>query len=294
MLAIFLKTLQFFAIIGLGYGAARTRFVSAQAAASLTQFVFYFALSAMLFRFAAQLSLAELFDWRFVAAYLLGSSVVYCLSFGISRMRGTSLAEAAIEAQCGVIGNTCFLGMPMLVVLLWPLAAGPVLMVLAIDLIVFSTLITIVITASREGRMTRAAYGRLLLGLVKNPMIVSMCLGLGWSLLAPPMPVVMSDFLTLLGGASTPGALFCHWRLTGRKIGRAFGRGGLDQLYKVILASCCSGNCCLLDFLCRCPFGRRDGLRRSPARGRKCLYTCPIFWRGSAARFSVYFGINGL
>lgn len=235
MLAIFLKTLPFFAIIGLGYGAARTRFVSAQAAASLTQFVFYFALSAMLFRFAAQLSLAELFDWRFVAAYLLGSSVVYCLSFGISRMRGTSLAEAAIEAQCGVIGNTGFLGMPMLVVLLGPLAAGPVLMVLAIDLIVFSTLITIVITASREGRMTRAAYGRLLLGLVKNPMIVSMCLGLGWSLLAPPMPVVMSDFLTLLGGASTPGALFAIGASLAVKSAERLGVAGWISFTKLFL-----------------------------------------------------------
>ncbi|MFB0994032.1 MAG: AEC family transporter [Paracoccaceae bacterium] len=208
MLAIFLKTLPFFAIIGLGYGAARTRFVSAQAAASLTQFVFYFALSAMLFRFAAQLPLAELFDWRFVAAYLLGSTTVYCLTLGLSRLRGTSLAEAAIEAQCGVIGNTGFLGMPMLVVLLGPLAAGPVLMVLAIDLIVFSTLITIIITASREGRMTRAGYGRLLFGLIKNPMIVSMSLGLCWSLSELTMPTPMADFLTLLGGASTPGALF--------------------------------------------------------------------------------------
>ena len=53
-----------------------------------------------------------------------------------------------------MIGNTGFLGMPMLVVLLGPQAAGPVLMVLAIDLIVFSSLITMIITGAREGRMS--------------------------------------------------------------------------------------------------------------------------------------------
>ncbi|MEM7296162.1 MAG: AEC family transporter, partial [Pseudomonadota bacterium] len=46
MIEILLKTLPFFAIIGLGYGAAVTRFFSHEATAYLTKFVFYFALSA--------------------------------------------------------------------------------------------------------------------------------------------------------------------------------------------------------------------------------------------------------
>ena len=64
MLAIFLKTLPFFAVIGVGYWAGRTRFFSEEATGYLTKFVFYFALSAMLFRFAANLSLAEVLDWQ--------------------------------------------------------------------------------------------------------------------------------------------------------------------------------------------------------------------------------------
>ena len=49
MIEIFYKTIPFFALIGLGYSAALTRFFSAEATAYLTKFVFYFALSAMLF-----------------------------------------------------------------------------------------------------------------------------------------------------------------------------------------------------------------------------------------------------
>ena len=55
MIEIFLKTLPFFAVIGLGYWAGRTKFFSEEATAYLTKFVFYFALSAMIFRFAATL-----------------------------------------------------------------------------------------------------------------------------------------------------------------------------------------------------------------------------------------------
>ena len=63
MLAIFLKTLPFFALIGVGYLAGRMRFFSEEATAYLTRFVFYFALSAMLFGFAANLDVAAIFSW---------------------------------------------------------------------------------------------------------------------------------------------------------------------------------------------------------------------------------------
>lgn len=208
MLPILFKTLPFFALIGLGYWAGRTRFFSPEATAYLTKFVFYFALSAMLFRFAANLSLAEIWDGRFAAAYLWGCGVVYAVALGVAFLRGTSVEEAAVEAQCAVIGNTGFLGVPMLVVLLGPQAAGPVILVLAIDLIVFSSVITLVMTARRGGRMRLSVLGVLALGLARNPMIASMVLGLAWSATAWPVPVPVNDFLALLGAAATPGALF--------------------------------------------------------------------------------------
>jgi len=73
MLEIFLKTLPFFAVIAVGYWAGRTRFFSEEATAYLTKFVFYFALSAMLFRFSANLSLGDVFNLPFMLAYFLRS-----------------------------------------------------------------------------------------------------------------------------------------------------------------------------------------------------------------------------
>ncbi len=208
MLPILLKTLPFFALIGLGYLAGRTRFFPPEATAYLTKFVFYFALSAMLFRFAANLSLAEIYSTRFVLAYLAGCLAVYALAATVALLRRVSLPEAAVEAQCAVIGNTGFLGVPMLVVLLGPAAAGPVLMVLSIDLIVFSSLITLIISGAGRGRMSWGILHVLGMGLLANPMIVSMLAGLGWSATGLSVPAPVNDFLALLGGAATPGALF--------------------------------------------------------------------------------------
>ena len=68
MADVFLQTLPFFLIIGLGFGAGRTGFFTETATAWLTKFVFYFALSAMLFKFSANLSFTDVFDITFVAA----------------------------------------------------------------------------------------------------------------------------------------------------------------------------------------------------------------------------------
>lgn len=208
MLEIFLKTVPFFALIGLGYGAGRTQFFSEEATAYLTKFVFYFALSAMIFRFASNMSLGDVAEPRFIAAYLLGSGFVYVLVMAVAFLRGRPPEEAAIEAQCGVIANTGFLGIPMLTLLLGPEAVGPVMMVLAIDLIVFGSLIVIVVTGGRDGRMGLAVLKTVGLGLMKNPMIMSMALGLLVSAWRIPVPAPADEFLTILGDAATPGALF--------------------------------------------------------------------------------------
>ena len=206
MTEIFLKTLPFFGLIALGYGAGRLRFFTPEATAYLTKFVFYFALSAMIFGFVATLDISEIFSWTFVWAYLAACCSIYLLAFAVALMRRRPLPEAAVEAQCAVIGNTGFLGVPMLVVLMGEAAAGPVLMVLAIDLIVFSSVITIMMSAGRGSPLL--VLRRVALGLLQNPMIVSMALGLLVAIYGVRLPGPVNEFLAILGAAATPGALF--------------------------------------------------------------------------------------
>jgi len=208
MLGVFFQTLPFFLVIGLGYGAGRTRFFSAEGTAWLTRFVFYFALSAMLFRFSANLSLGDVLDWRLVAAYLSATFVVYLLATLVAMLRGLAVETTAIEAQCAVIGNVGFLGVPMLAMLMGEAAIGPVMLVLAVDLLVFGSLVVILITGARDGRMSPAILRSIGGGLIRNPMIVSIAAGFAWSALGLPIPDPMNAFLALLGGAATPGALF--------------------------------------------------------------------------------------
>lgn len=208
MIDVLLQTLPFFALIGLGFGAAARGFFPPEATAYLTRFVFYFALSAMLFRFAANLSLGEVLDWPFIWAYASGGIVLYVIATLIALLRKVGVEEAAVEAQCAVIGNTGFLGVPMLALLLGEAAIGPVMLVLAVDLFIFSSLIVIIITGYRDGRVSPKILATITKGLITNPMIVSIGLGFLWSATGWALPGPVDRFLEILAGASTPGALF--------------------------------------------------------------------------------------
>jgi predicted permease len=229
MLAILLKTLPFFAVIATGFLAGRFRFITPEATGQLTKFVFYFALSAMLFGFAANLSLAEIFSLPFVLAYLSGTALVWAVVLAIGLIRGQPREAALFEAHTGVIGNVGFLGIPMLVLLLGPQAVGPVLLVLAVDLIVFSSVLTLLITLFRSGRVTPDTFRLLTLGLLKNPMIVSTVLGLAWGATGLSLWTPVQEFMTLLGAAATPCALFAIGAsLAGRRPDRPLIAGWLS------------------------------------------------------------------
>lgn len=208
MIDIFVNTLPFFALIGLGYGSARVGLFSRDATSHLTRFVFYFALSAMLFQFSSTLDLDDVLEWEFMAAYALGSLVLWGITLIIANARGEPFEIAIIEAHGSVIGNMGWMGLAMLPILFGSESIRYVMMVLIVDLVFFGPLIVIVLLTHREGRFHVGLFQTVGLGLIQNPLVLSISTGLMWAALAIPVPDVLNRFMTILGGASTPGALF--------------------------------------------------------------------------------------
>ncbi|UWQ49422.1 AEC family transporter [Leisingera caerulea] len=239
MAEIFFRTLPFFAIIGLGYWAGRSRFFTEEATAYLTRFVFYFPLSAMIFGFAANLSFAEVFDPTLVLGYLAGTLAVYLLVTAVAMARGLDMPTAAVEAQCAAIGNVGFLGLPMMAILFGPASVAPMMVVLSVDLVVFSSLIVILINAGRGKGLGMATLKLVGLGLLKNPMILSIVAGLAWSASALPIPEPANDFLTILGGAATPGALFAIGASLASKSAERIRISGWLSFAKLVLHPAC-------------------------------------------------------
>lgn len=235
MFDVLIQTLPFFALIALGYGAGKRGFFGPEATGTLTKFVFYFALSAMLLKFTANLRLSEVFDWSFVWAYLLATLAIYAVVTLVALLRQRGAEEAAIEAQCGVIGNVGFLGIPMLSMLLGEAAIGPVMLVLAVDIVVFGSLIVMIISARRDGRVSVRALVSVGRGLVANPMIVSSAVGFTWAATGWTIPTPVNASLTLLGAAATPGALFAIGASLANKSAERMAVAGWLSFAKLVL-----------------------------------------------------------
>lgn len=208
MAHIFFQLVPFFLIIGCGYAAAVSRLITPEGIKYLTRFVFYFPLSAMLFDFSSKLPVRTLFDGDSAMAYVGATLAVFLIATVVARMRGCGLQESAIEAQCCIVGNTGFLGLPILIILFGAQAAAPVLLVLTMDLVVFGTLVVAVITGGRSRMPGPSVLWTVLRGLLGNPMIIAIVLGLCWSVWNLPRPAVLVSYLELMGAAATPCALF--------------------------------------------------------------------------------------
>ena len=181
MLEVFLQTLPFFLLIGLGFTAGKIGFFTAEATAFLTKFVFYFALSALLFRFTSQISISDLFDGPAMSAYLLASLTHYSIMIAVALFRGRALEEAGFEGHTAVHGNIGFIGIPMLGGLFGTEAVAVIVLLIFVDMIVFGSLVVVLVSLGREGRITLASFRTVLRGLLSNPMILAIACGLAWS-----------------------------------------------------------------------------------------------------------------
>lgn len=222
MLAILSVTFPFFALIGIGYGAARTRILPLESVPGLNTFVLYFALTAMLFQLGAQTPIAQLLDPMVLAVWLLGGVLVMVVAAATALRRGLGWLDASFGALIAVLPNSGFMGVPLLIALLGDQAAGPISASLLVD-IVFIQSIGVAFThrgtGERRGLGTEIAAS--LLRMAKNPLPWAIVLGglWGWTGLALPGPI--DAVLMMLAAAATPAALFTIGAVLAREQGSA-------------------------------------------------------------------------
>ena len=202
-------TFPFFALVLCGYLAARWRWLPLESIGGLNTFVLYFALPCMLYRFGASMPVSRLFDPAVVAVWLpcallmVGMTVRWSLN---DRIRWN---DASFGALVAAFPNTGFMGVPLLVALLGPQAAGPAIASILVDMVITTSLCIALSRLDGAGQAGAAAAARKALkGVALNPMPWAILLGGVSSALAlePVKPVAAT--IGLLGDSASPVALF--------------------------------------------------------------------------------------
>jgi predicted permease len=203
-------TVPFFALILLGYVAASRRWVPSEAVPAFNGFLLYFAVPAMLFRFAANTPFREIANVPYFVAWGAAGALLVCVVAAIAkRWGGVGMRDAAFYGLSGAVSNAGYLGVPLLVALLGERAAAPTILAIVADLLVVASVglaLAEMEGATRKG--WREDVRDAVLRLVLNPFVIAMVLGaafsgFGWQLRTP-----FSEIVKLLADAAGPCALF--------------------------------------------------------------------------------------
>jgi malonate transporter len=202
--------LPVFGILIFAYAVARVGLFGVAATAALSNFVFNFALPAMLFRTLSATAMPEHFAWGLIFSYYGGVVAVFALAMAIGgAVFGHKLDGQGVLGMTAGYANLVLIGIPLVLTALGEQGAVPLFLIVGLNSLVLYSTATIVI---ETGRGSGEGLARLPInvgrGLVTNPIVMSMVLGFGCGLLGWRLPGPIDTLFKTFGTAAAPCALF--------------------------------------------------------------------------------------
>ena len=220
-----------FVIIAAGWWARKSNLLEEKASATLNQYVFYFAIPAMMFSATARFSLAEVINGPFLIAFFLATLITALVGFiPYKALRIQGPLDSMVIALNTVWANTIYMGVPLFFFIFGDKGTLPVIMATLTTNMAF--IFCMAVFANLEPGQSKAS----LLGLfskifLKNPVMLAPILGMSVSFLELPLAKPLDNLLTMVAPSAAPVALFSlGLSLYGLKI-----QGSLFQLSWITL-----------------------------------------------------------
>ncbi len=243
MLTILGITGPIFILIGVGFAAVRSGLMARADMRALGVFVIHFALPALLFKSMSQRAVDDLVSGRLLVVYTVGSLLAAGGVLAIARLgRKADPQSAAIQAMGSSISNSAFIGYPIALQVFGPTASAGLAAYAPIEAAIMMPLMLTLADAAGGGGGGRwiSVLGGILRRLAKNPFILSIAAGIGWSALGLQMPLPLARAVDMLSAASAPVALFCiGGTLAGIRIQGLLGDISLIVAGKLLLHPLC-------------------------------------------------------
>jgi malonate transporter len=229
--------LPFFALIFCGYGAGRFRLLSEASIAGVNAFVFYFALPAFLFNLVATSQLKNILNAPFVAAYLSAGFSVFVVAALLGRLLfKVQLGEAALQGSAAVLGNTGYMGLPLVAAAFGDAAAIPLVLGLTLEVTLIIPFTIAIIEAAKGSSGWSRVPSAVTSALARNPLIVAIFAGVLISAIGLGLPTPVENFTDLLGGTAGPCALFALGAtLAGRSLSAGLGEVSYMTSFKLFV-----------------------------------------------------------
>ena len=193
----------------IGYIPTRLGFFKSTHRDGLSKYVFDFAVPMLLFSAVVQLDPPKVSTINLFASYYIPLALVFTAGLFMSWL---ILKRSAIEGIIIGLGasfsNTVLLGIPLIPRALGEDALFPLLLLISVHGITIFTAVTVAIEIARGRIIFFNLPKQVLLGLISNPLIVSLVVGFLWKLTNIGLHPVAVDIFNLVSTSVVPAALF--------------------------------------------------------------------------------------
>ena len=198
-------SLPLFVLLGLGFLLARKGLFTDDYIARTTDLVYYVMLPGQLFLDVATMDFAAALDGRYMAVTAAGVVLQFLVAWGLGDLLCRDREKQGAFSHACFRGNFVYLGMALLQNIYGnsTVASTAVLLMLMLPLYNVQAAVLLSVKENRGG--VRA--GAILLGILKNPMVLAILAGLPFAFFRIPLPFVVSKSLGYLQSAASTMAL---------------------------------------------------------------------------------------
>lgn len=198
--------LPVFIVVLIGYMMRRRGTVDAGFVSSVSNVVFYYALPARMFLDVATSNFRDLMNLRFVLVTVCGTVGVFLTAWLVMSRCFKDGRVIAAAVHSAYRGNYIYIGLPIIMNILQTDYVACSVLVLTFIMPVYNIL-GVIILSWYSGDMSRVRPGKLLVNIIKNPMILAVIIGILYGVTGLPMPYAAEQSLTYLGSIASPLAL---------------------------------------------------------------------------------------
>ena len=198
-----------FLMVFLGWALVKIGMFSHSVTKALSQFVFKLLMPVMLFHLMSDGSNRPPVDWKVLIAFFGSCVVVYIIGnfLGGKLFRQDSTGRV-ITGMGGIFGNNVQLGVPIVQTSLGTAAMPTISLLIIFNVLLLWTSATACVEFGRTGgKIDWKKFLIALKNIFKNPIVLGILIGTGWSLTGLHLPEVIDKSAALVATATTPCAL---------------------------------------------------------------------------------------
>lgn len=191
-------TIPIFFAITLGYVLRRINVITDEFVDTANRFVFKIALPVMLFREIAESDILSEARGSFVIFCMLTTILMFVLVWVFSFLFIKDRPSAAAFAQVSARGSAAILGVAFVENICGSIGMAPLMIVAAVPF--FNILSVMILTAGADIK-------KMLKGIITNPIIIGIILGIPFAVFKVKFPVIIDRSLSYISSLATPLAL---------------------------------------------------------------------------------------